>query len=314
MTIAGRTVMVTGGCGFIGAHLVRRLLDEGAGRVVVLDSTAQGTRRLEGMAGAQLVRCTLGDDPPEALDRALEGVELVFHFAAEKHQRERQHPQRLLQANVLGTHALLAGAQRAGVRRVVFASSLYAYGRTTGAPLAEGECPQPATLYGISKLAGERLLAHFGGQGVPSVALRYFFVYGPGQEEGLGYPSVIVKNFRRLLAGDPPTIHGDGLQELDYVYVEDAVEAALLALAAPEGGLFNVATGQPVAVRDLIALLGRVAGHALPPVHLPADETHGTSRVGDPAAAEHGLRFSARVSLEEGLRRTWDWLREKAVA
>jgi UDP-glucose 4-epimerase len=240
-------------------------------------------------------------------------VELLFHFAAEKH-RARHDPQHVLTANVLGTHVLLEAARRAGVRRVVFASSLFANGRMHGEPLREDECPRPTTVYGISKLAGERLLDHFRAQGLGGVALRYFFVYGPGQEEGLGYPSVIVKNFHRLRAGEPPTVHGDGEQALDYVYVDDAVQAALLALRAPEGSLFNVGSGRAVRVKDLIALMGRVAGRSLPALALPADETHGTFRVASAQAAREGLGFEARVPLEDGLRRTWAWLTERAVA
>ncbi|HEY7409151.1 MAG TPA: NAD-dependent epimerase/dehydratase family protein [Vicinamibacteria bacterium] len=301
----GRTALVTGGAGFIGAHVVRRLLAEGA-RVRVLDSLAHGARRLEGL-DVDVRQVTLGEHDPAVLASALEGVELLFHFAAEKHPAGRHAPARVLRANVLGMHALLEEAAAAGVRRAVFASSLYACGRTSAPPMRESECPQPATVYGISKLAGERLLAHFAAR-LPAVALRFFFVYGPGQEEGLGYPSVIVKTFRALRAGQPPAVCGDGEQALDYVYVEDAVEAALLALEAPAGSLFNVGTGRAVRVRALLATMSEIAGSRADPVPLPADETHGTFRVADTQAAERGLGFRARVPLEDGLRRTWEWL------
>jgi UDP-glucose 4-epimerase len=315
--LAGARVLVTGGCGFIGSHLVRRLLAEGAAEVAVVDSLRYGRPdALAGLgAGARLVRHDLGLDRADDLRPALEGADALFHLAAEKHHTERTSYE-LLRTNVAGTCGLLQAAQAAGVGKVVFASSVYAYGRMAGPPLREDEPARPVTAYGMSKLLGERLLGHFARPHGPAhVALRYFFVYGPRQHLGLGYKSVIVKNYQRLLRGEPPTVYGDGRQALDYVYVDDAVEAALLALrAGRSGAVYNVGSGTATAVGDLVDRMMRAAGRVLPKDYLPPDESAGSCRVADVARAQAELGWRPRVALDEGLSRTWRWMRESAAA
>jgi len=202
------------------------------------------------------------------------------------------------------------------VGKVVFASSVFAYGRRHGAPLREDEAARPTTAYGMSKLLGERLLAHVHAAGGPVPAsLRYFFVYGPRQYPGLGYKSVIVRNYERLLRGERPTVFGDGRQVLDYVYIDDAVDAAVRALErAPAGAVYNVGAGQPLAVGDLIDRMMRATGRVVPPEHLPPDETAGSSRVADLTRIRAELGWEPRVGLDEGLLRTWQWMRESAAA
>jgi UDP-glucose 4-epimerase len=147
------------------------------------------------------------------------------------------------------------------------------------------------------------------------VSLRYFFVYGPRQHTGLGYKSVIVRNYERLLRGEPPTVHGDGSQALDYVYVDDAVEAALRALrAAPSGAVYNVGSGAATTVGELVDRMMRAAGRRRPCSYLPPDETAGSCRVADIARIEAALGWRPGVSLDEGLARTWRWMRETAAA
>jgi UDP-glucose 4-epimerase len=317
--LAGSTVMVTGGCGFIGSHLVRRLLAEGARRVIALDSLRYGSEQnlAELGAGGNLtrIRFELGSDEPALLDRHLEGVDHLFHLAAEKHNQSKHEPDAVLRANVLGTHQLFASAARAGVKKTVFTSSLYSYGRLAGPPSRETDLPQPTTVYGISKLCGERLLAHHVGSGpMRGDSLRFFFVYGPRQFAGTGYKSVIVKNFERIRAGRPPVILGDGSQRLDYVFVEDVVDATLRCMESPESGrLLNVGTGVGTSINQLTDAMLEVAGSSLRPVHEPPDWTAGSSRVGDIAAIRAALGWEPRATLAEGLRATWSWIdRESA--
>ena len=312
--VRGGRFVVTGGCGFIGSHLCRRLVELGAARVTALDSLRYGDRANLGDAGVEVVRHTLGTDDPGLLAGPLAGADGLFHLAAEKHNQSLDAPVAVLRANVEGTLSLYAAARERGVRRVVFSSSLYAYGRMSGPPMREDEVPRPATIYGISKLAGEQLLVHAAKDGgLGGRALRYFFVYGPRQWAGMGYKSVILKNAERLKAGQPPLVFGNGEQALDYLFVDDVVDATLRAWARPIADpsgveLLNLASGRATTVNELLAMLCRIAGRPFAPERGPADATDGSCRVGDPARAEALLGWRASTSLEAGLQHVWRWI------
>ena len=206
ITLQNSTVVVTGGCGFIGSHLVERLR-RCAARVVVIDNLGYGRRENLDLSddGIHVENLKLCAGVGTELQKLLKGVDYIFHLAAEKHNQSIYSPDRVLDVNVMGTYELLKAAADAGVKKVVFTSSLYAYGRMSGPPMSEDEVPTPHTLYGISKLSGEHLCRYFASQrGIPAVCLRLFFVYGPRQYSGLGYKSVIVKNFDRMLKGNKP--------------------------------------------------------------------------------------------------------------
>lgn len=311
--LAQRRAVVTGGAGFIGSHLVKRLVDLGAERVVVVDSLRYGdlANLAEYSGRVQLLRHTLGTDPVGDLKDALAGCDYLFHLAAEKHNQSKDEPTRVVRANIEGTLGLyeLAASQRVG--KIVFSSSLYAYGRMQGEAFLESELPHPQTVYGISKLTGEHLLHYLAVQhGIPYLALRYLFVYGPRQFAGMGYKSVIIKNFERLLRGEPPIVFGDGEQSLDYVYVDDVVEATLAsALVSASGEVLNIASGVPTSVNQLLDTMVRVSGQNVSKQTEPADWTAGSRRFGDPERAAQVLGWRASTSLEEGLTRTWDWMR-----
>jgi UDP-glucose 4-epimerase len=316
--LSGATVMVTGGCGFIGSHLVRRLLADGVRRVIVVDSLAYGDTANLGALDREpieLVRFTLGTDPPARLAPHLRGVDCLFHLAAEKHNQSRGNSSALLRANVDGTCALLELAARSGVRRTVFASSVYIYGRMAGPDLTETEPVLPTTIYGISKLCGERLLAHFTRDTpMEGSVLRYFFVYGPRQYAGTGYRSVILRNFDRLLAGRAPVILGDGQQALDYVFVDDVVEATVRCMeCATAGQTLNVGSGVPTSINELTGAMLAVAASPLAPVHAAPDETAGTRRVASVPRIRSALDWRPRVPLDEGLRRTLEWMKAEAA-
>jgi UDP-glucose 4-epimerase len=311
--VAGGHFVVTGGCGFIGSHLCRRLVELGAARVIAVDSLRYGDRSNLGESATEVVQHTLGSDDPAALLPLLRGAAGLFHLAAEKHNQSIDSPTAVLRANVEGTQQLYAQAILAGVQRVVFSSSLYAYGRVRAPLMREDEVPCPRTIYGISKLAGEHLLAHASSDGALGArALRYFFVYGPRQWAGMGYKSVILKNVERLVAGQSPLVLGDGRQALDYVFVEDVVDATITALLRPSADpklveTINIGSGMPTSVNDLLRTLCEVAGRPFAPEHGPADWTAGSSRAGDVARAEQLLGWRATTSLREGLARVWSW-------
>jgi UDP-glucose 4-epimerase len=227
MELRNAKVAVTGGAGFIGCHLVARLIAAGASTVRIVDSFEYGSPRNLDFSPARFdtVALRLGAGTRDRLEDVLKGFDAVFHLAAEKHNQSIDNPAKVIDANIAGTYELLAAARRCGVKKVVFSSSLYAYGRMSGGPFVETEVPQPRTVYGMSKLAGENLAYHFHViHGMPCISLRYLFAYGPKQFARQGYKSVIVKNFERLLAGEPPVINGDGRQVLDYVFVDDIGE------------------------------------------------------------------------------------------
>lgn len=310
--ISGRAILVTGGCGFIGSHLVHNLIARGASRVVVIDSMRCGDpANLKDVSDAvQVVPFALGTDPTERLADALDNIDYVFHLAADKHQASVHRPRELLRSNVDGTYQLLEAAVSRGVKKVVYSSSLYAYGRLRGGPMQEDELPHPDTVYGISKLAGEHLLAHFATyHGLAYNVLRYFFVYGPKQFAGQGYKSVIVKSSELLLAGKQPVIFGDGEQVLDYIYVDDVIDATIRALA-PEvnGEIFNIGSGVGTSVNRLVDVLTTESGRKTSKAYEPADWTAGTSRVGDVNKARERLGFVAKTSLEQGLSLTYRWI------
>jgi UDP-glucose 4-epimerase len=304
--------IVTGAAGFIGCHLVARLVDEGWS-VKGLDNERSGNwRRLT--VPVERIDADLSALTTDELASLCEGADAVFHLAAEKHNSSKTTPQRTIEVNVLGTQRLFDAAAAAGVRKVVFTSSLYAYGGRGPDGMAEGDLPVPTTVYGATKVAGEHLLRVAGrANGLGWTVARLFFIYGPKQFADGGYKSVIVKNFERIRRGEGPVIFGDGEQALDYVYVDDCV-GALIAMLAPEhdGRTYNVATGTGITVNELTRLMLEVSESNLAPVTEPADETAGTIRKGAPELAEEQLGWRATTSIDEGLRRVWTWLESES--
>lgn len=315
--VEGRRFTVTGGAGFIGSWLVERLLRSGAAHVTVIDNLRYGDptwiQSLAGRDRLTLLRFDLGTDDCEVLDPHLDGADGLFHLAAEKHNQALGRPVRVLRANIEGTLGLFERAAQRGVAKTVFTSSLYAHGRMAGPPMREDERAEPRTVYGISKLAGEHLLSHVhGSAGLPHTVLRLYFVYGPRQFQGSGYKSVIVRNFERILGGEPPLIRGDGNQALDYVYVDDVVTALVRSLdSATSGALLNVGSGRAVRIIDLTRAMLEVAESDLEPTFGEPDVTAGSHRVCVNDRACRVLGWKPRVDLTRGLRKVYDWLRNE---
>lgn len=310
-------IAVTGGAGFIGSHLVRHAAHSLELQVCAIDHLRCGKLEyLNDLPGnASFVQLDIGASEAEGqLREIFLGVDAVVHLAAEKHNQSITDPSCLLRTNVDGTLRVARLAAETGVKKVVFSSSLYAYGRMQGAAMLEAEPAAPRTLYGSSKLLGEQIFLHYGKHaGLKFDALRYFFTYGPRQFAGMGYKSVIVKNFERLLAGEAPVVCGDGRQTLDYIFVEDVVDATLKTLFRSESGeVFNVCSGRAVSVLELIQLMQEVAGTKYQPMFIAADETAGTSRFGSPDKLCRALNWAPKVVLADGLSRTFEWMKSSA--
>lgn len=299
--------LVTGGLGFIGGHLVERLLTEGR-RVRVLDNAGPARRAAAPafMAAAEVIAGDVRD--PDAVARAMTGVEAVYHLAAEASvPKSIAEPELTYAVNVTGTLTVFHAAAKVGVRRVVFASSSAVYGDAPVLPKVETLPPDPRSPYASSKLAGEDLCRVFSAAyGLEAVALRFFNVYGPRQDPRSAYAAVIPRFLAALAAGEQPVVYGDGEQSRDFIFVADVVEANRRAAEAPgaSGRVFNVAGGRAITLNALLRLVGEALGveaTARYEADRPGDVRHSLAGV---EAAKAGLGFAAEVPFAEGLRLT----------
>jgi UDP-glucose 4-epimerase len=310
------TYLVTGGGGFIGSHIAATLVERGR-RVRVLDNFATGRREnlAQIMADIELIEGDVAD--PQTARRAVAGVEIVFHQAAiPSVPRSIADPMSVHHSNTLGTLQILLAARDAGVKRVVFASSSSIYGDSPTLPKREDMPPAPKSPYAATKLAGEVYCQSFtDSYGLETVSLRYFNVFGPRQDPLSEYAAVIPKFITALLAGQPPTIYGDGQQTRDFTYISNVVEANLLAAEAPaaSGRVFNMACGKRISLLELVAILNDICKTNLRPEHTaprPGDVLHSLA---DITLAQEVLGYKATTSLEEGLSQTVAWYREGHV-
>ena len=304
-------VLITGGAGFIGSHLADAAL--GAGHDVrVLDDFYTGYRENVPL-GVELVEGSVAAE--DLVRRVMDGIDVVFHQAAHKAVlRSVDHPLQTDTANTHGTLTLLLAARDAGVRRFVYASSSSVYGGAAVVPTPEDAPLTPRSPYAITKLAGEHYCRVFTELfALETVTLRYFNVYGPRQHPRATYAAVIPLFVEALLQGRRPTIFGDGMQARDFTYISDVVAANLAAMEAPAarcaGRVFNIAGGQSVTLLEILETLGRLLEVAPDPEFAPPRAGDVRRSQADASAAERDLAFSCAVGIEEGLRRTVDWLR-----
>lgn len=303
--------LVTGGAGFIGSHIVERLLREGRS-VRVFDNLSSGDRSMLGpqLSDVEFIEGDLRD--ADALKRAAQGVDAIFHLGAEPSvQRSVADPQTCLDINVSGTLNVLLGARDAGVRRVVFASSCAVYGDDPVMPKRESMALTPGSPYAASKAAGEHLCKVASSiYGVETVSLRFFNVFGPRQRAGSAYAAVIPIFLEQILRGKQPVIYGDGRQTRDFVYIDNVVDANLAAAAAPgaSGGAFNVATGVSVSLLDLVRAIGTIIGKSVESRFEPSRSGDIVYSEADITAARDVLGYVPRVDFHNGLRRTIDAL------
>jgi UDP-glucose 4-epimerase len=285
--------------------------------VRVLDDLSSGRRsNLAGIDGVDFHEGSITD--PAALRRACAGVGTIYHLAAcPSVPKSFDQPEACHAINATGTLLLARAAAAANVARIVFASSCAIYGDAGDVAVSEACPPQPKSPYAAQKLLGEHYLADFGAVGgFKAVSLRFFNVYGPRQDPSSPYSGVISIFCEKLLAGLAPTIHGDGRQTRDFVYVADVVAALRLAARCdvPHGSVFNVATGRSRTLLELHATLAGLFGGAPPPGHGPARAGDIVRSAADITAIEAALGYLARHDLADGLSRTLAWVRERHAA
>ncbi len=308
--------LVTGGGGFIGHHLVRALVDRGDD-VVVLDDFSTGRR--ERLAGVAVSRVVEGDlrAGPELAD-ALRDREVVFHLAAiASVALSVTDPVTTNAVNVDGTVRLMVAAASAGVRRVVVASSSAVYGGDPRLPSRETDRPDPQSPYATSKLAGEHYAHNIGAAGgVEAVALRYFNVFGPGQDPKAEYAAVVPRFITAALAGERPIVYGDGRQSRDFTFVGDVVAANLAAAAAPDavGLTVNVGSGERRSLLDLLGAVGAAAGGVLDPAFEAPRAGDVRDSQADITLAATALGYRPSVDLTEGIRMTLASYRRPAAS
>ncbi len=299
--------LVTGGGGFIGSHIVRALVERGE-RVRVLDNSSSGGReRISDVLGD--VEWLEGDiRDPEMLASACRSVEVILHHAAVvSTQRSIREPQMVHAVNLSGTLNVLVAAHEGGVRRVVMASSAAVYGDLPFSPKAETQPVQPLSPYGVHKLASEAYCAvWYALYGLETVALRYFNVFGPGQDPQGEYAAVVPRFISKVVAGGQPTIYGDGNQSRDFIYVGNVVEINLLAatLPAAAGQIFNVGMGQSVTLNHLIETLGQILGREIQPIYHAPRAGDIRDSLADITRLQTTLGYHPRVSFRDGLERT----------
>lgn len=306
-------VLVIGGAGFTGSHIVDQLTETTAREIVVLDDFVRGTRA--NLADAvrnprvKVVEGSITNLP--LLRRLMTDTDYVFHLAALWLFECVNEPRKALDVNVVGTYNVVETAQEAGVKKVVYSSSASVYGDAAFTPMTEDHPFNNRTMYGATKIAGEQFFRAFYQQhGSDYVGLRYMNIYGPRMDYKGTYVSVIMKVLDRIDAGLPPIIFGDGKQAYDFVHVTDVARANILAMQADATDeFFNIGIGVKTTISELVELLLELTDSDLEPEYRPQEQMFVTHRVGSTDKADRLLNFRATIPLEEGLRSVVDWRR-----
>lgn len=310
-------IVVTGGAGFIGSHLVDALVQRGD-RVTVVDSLVTGKRENLAHHGNAIRMIEADVCDATALAQAFAGAHAVIHQAAlASVPLSMSEPLRVNQACVTGTLTVLEQARQANVKRVVYAGSSSCYGDSPFSAKRETDLPMTLSPYAVAKLAGEYYCQSYAlAHGLETVCLRYFNVFGPRQDPNSQYSAAIPRFITRLLSGEPPIVYGDGQQSRDFTYVGNVVAANLLALQAKgvSGRVFNIADGRATTVLGLLSLLGTVLGVDVSPDFQPPRPGDIRDSLADISAAVRDLGYQPQVDLLQGLRQSVDYYRAAAGA
>lgn len=301
--------MVTGGAGFIGSNLAEELSNRY--EVTVLDDLSTGRESNLSGLDVEFARGTILDT--ELLARTFRDARFVFHEGAlPSVQRSVEDPAQSNLVNVNGTLNVLLAARDAGVEKVLFASSSSVYGDTPVLPKVETMTPAPMSPYAVTKLTDEHYCRVFTAlYGLPTVALRYFNVFGPKQDPASQYAAVIPNFITRILAGEPPVIHGDGQQTRDFTFVRDVVRANILAAESDAVGVFNVACQKRIDLLELAGTIMDLVGTRVDPIHEAARPGDVRDSLADITRARDAFGYAPAYTLTDGLKETIQWFARK---
>ena len=313
MDLRGKKILVIGGAGLIGSHVVEELLKEDVGQVVIYDNFCRGSYEniQEALEDPRCSVFEIGGDilQTDILEAAVKGMDAVVHLAALWLLQCHEFPRAAFDVNITGTFNVLEACVANDIERLVYSSSASVYGDAITEPMSEDHPYNNWTFYGATKIAGEHMFKAFHKRyGLRGVCLRYMNVYGPRQDYKGTYIAVMMKVLDNIDKGIPPVVYGDGSQSYDFIYVRDAARANVCALKSDVPfGFYNVGRGIKTSIKELTELLLTITGSDLSVKYEPAGQTFVTNRVGDPTKAEKDLGFKWSVDLEQGLRKLVEW-------
>ena len=311
--VRGKTVLVIGGAGFIGSHVVDELLKDDVKQVIVYDNFARGARGnlADALADPRVRVFEAGGDilQSDVLAAAMKESQQVVHLAALWLLQCYDYPRAAFDVNVRGTFNVLEACRDHGIERLVYSSSASVYGDAVELPMTEEHPFNNRTFYGATKIAGEAMARAFADRyGLSYAGLRYMNVYGARQDYKGTYIAVIMKMLDRLDQGLPPVLYGDGSQAYDFIYVTDCARANVCALKSDATDAFyNVGSGTRTSLRELAEMILELTGSSLPIQYEPAGKTFVTNRIGSTVKAEREIGFRTTVELRDGLRRLVEW-------